>query len=106
MRIARFTTGDGAAFGVVEGDGSDPAADGAGLTVRRIEGHPFAPFQVVGDPLPLSDVRLLAPVLPSKVVAVLLTRRRSYWVLAVPVVGAVLWWGVVSAGEKWLDWSG
>ena len=40
------------------------------------------------------------------VVAVLLTRRRSYWVLAVPVVGAVLWWGVVSAGEKWLDWSG
>jgi hypothetical protein len=40
------------------------------------------------------------------VVAVLLTRRRSYWVLAVPVVGGVLWWGVVSAGEKWLDWSG
>ena len=40
------------------------------------------------------------------VVAVLLTRRRSYWVLAVPVVGAVLWWGVVSAGETWLDWSG
>ena len=69
MRIARFTTGDGAAFGVVEGDGSDPA-DGAGLTVRRIEGHPFAPFQVVGDPQPLADVRLLAPVLPSKVVAV------------------------------------
>ena len=70
MRIARFTTGDGAAFGVVEGDGADPAAHGAGLTVRRIEGHPFAPFQVVGDPQPLADVRLLAPVLPSKVVAV------------------------------------
>jgi 2-keto-4-pentenoate hydratase/2-oxohepta-3-ene-1,7-dioic acid hydratase in catechol pathway len=69
VRIARFTTGDGAAFGVVEGDGSDPA-DGDGLTVRRIEGHPFAPFQVVGDPQPLADVRLLAPVLPSKVVAV------------------------------------
>ena len=70
MRIARFTTGDGAAFGVVEGDGVDPATDGAGLTVRRIEGHPFAPFQVVGEPQPLADVRLLAPVLPSKVVAV------------------------------------
>ena len=70
MRIARFTTGDGAAFGVVEGDGSDPASGGAGLTVRRIEGHPFAPFQVVGEPQPLADVRLLAPVLPSKVVAV------------------------------------
>ena len=70
MRIARFTTGDGAAFGVVEGDGSDPAADAAGMTVRRIEGHPFAPFQVAGDPQPLADVRLLAPVLPSKVIAV------------------------------------
>ena len=41
-----------------------------GLTVRRIDGHPFAPFQVVGEPQPLADVRLLAPVLPSKVVAV------------------------------------
>ena len=67
MRIARFTTGDGAAFGVVEGD-----AEGGGdaLTIRRIDGHPFAPFQVAGDPVPLADVRLLAPVLPSKVVAV------------------------------------
>ena len=63
MRIARFTTGDGAAFGVVEGDES-------ALTVRQIDGHPFAPFQVVGDPLPLAEVRLLAPVLPSKVVAI------------------------------------
>jgi 2-keto-4-pentenoate hydratase/2-oxohepta-3-ene-1,7-dioic acid hydratase in catechol pathway len=71
VRIARFTTGDGASFGVVEGDGSDPASDGGGLTVRRIEGHPFAPFQVVGDPQPLADVRLLAPVLPrSKVVGI------------------------------------
>ena len=65
MRIARFTTGDGAAFGVVDGD---PA--GGDATVRRIDGHPFAPFQVVGEALPLADVRLLAPVLPSKVVAI------------------------------------
>jgi 2-keto-4-pentenoate hydratase/2-oxohepta-3-ene-1,7-dioic acid hydratase in catechol pathway len=64
MRIARFTTGDGAAFGVVEGD------DESALTVRAIDGHPFAPFQIVGEPLPLSTVRLLAPVLPSKVVAI------------------------------------
>jgi 2-keto-4-pentenoate hydratase/2-oxohepta-3-ene-1,7-dioic acid hydratase in catechol pathway len=63
VRIARFTSGDGAAFGVVEGDED-------ALTVRRMEGHPFAPFQLTGDPLPLSGVRLLAPVLPSKVVAV------------------------------------
>ena len=64
MRIARFTTGDGAAFGVVAGD------DNEALTVRQIDGHPFAPFQVVGEPVPLSQVRLLSPVLPSKVVAV------------------------------------
>ena len=63
MLIARFTTGDGAAFGVVEGEGDEQV-------VRRVDGHPFAPFQVVGDPVPLADVRLLAPVLPSKVVAI------------------------------------
>ena len=69
MRIARFTTGDGAAFGVVEGDDAE-GAGAAAATVRRIDGHPFAPFQVVGDPQPLADVRLLSPVLPSKVVAI------------------------------------
>lgn len=68
MRIARFTTGEGASFGVVEGD---PAGvDGAAATVRAIDGHPFAPFQVSGEPVPLADVRLLSPVLPSKVVAI------------------------------------
>jgi hypothetical protein len=40
------------------------------------------------------------------VVAVLLARRRSYWVLAVPVVGGAAWWAIVSAGERWLDWTG
>jgi len=40
------------------------------------------------------------------VVAAVLTRWRSYWVLAVPVVGGVLWWGVVTLGERYLDWSG
>jgi 2-keto-4-pentenoate hydratase/2-oxohepta-3-ene-1,7-dioic acid hydratase in catechol pathway len=64
VRIARFTTGDGASFGVVEGE------DEADLTIRRVEGHPFAPFQLTDDVVPLVDARLLAPVLPSKVVAV------------------------------------
>jgi hypothetical protein len=40
------------------------------------------------------------------VVAVLLARRRSYWVLSVPVLGGAFWWGVVSAGEAWLGWTG
>jgi 2-keto-4-pentenoate hydratase/2-oxohepta-3-ene-1,7-dioic acid hydratase in catechol pathway len=64
VRIARFTTGDGASFGVVEGE------DDADLTIRRVEGHPFAPFQLTDDVVHLADARLLAPVLPSKVVAV------------------------------------
>jgi len=49
---------------VVEGE------DETDLTIRRVEGHPFAPFQLTDDVVPLIDARLLAPVLPSKVVAV------------------------------------
>jgi len=56
--------------GIVEGEGAEPSGDAASLTVRRIDGHPFAPFQVVGDPVPLGDVRLLSPVLPSKVIGI------------------------------------
>ncbi len=70
MRIARYSGADGVGFGIVEGEGSAPADDAANLTVRRIDGHPFAPFQIVGDPVPLRDVRLLSPVLPSKVVGI------------------------------------
>jgi 2-keto-4-pentenoate hydratase/2-oxohepta-3-ene-1,7-dioic acid hydratase in catechol pathway len=66
VRIARYAAGDGAAFGVVDGDADAPET----LTVRRVDGHPFAPFQVVGEPQPLADVRLISPVLPSKVVAI------------------------------------
>ena len=63
MRIARYSSASGVAFGVVEGDPGD-------LTVRAIDGHPFAPFQVVGEAQPVASVRLLSPVLPSKVVAI------------------------------------
>jgi 2-keto-4-pentenoate hydratase/2-oxohepta-3-ene-1,7-dioic acid hydratase in catechol pathway len=70
VRIARYTTGDGAAFGIVEGEQTSGGSGFDGLTVRRIDGHPFAPFQVVGEPEALLDVRLIAPVLPSKVVAI------------------------------------
>jgi 2-keto-4-pentenoate hydratase/2-oxohepta-3-ene-1,7-dioic acid hydratase in catechol pathway len=70
VRIARYTTGDGAAFGVVEGELEAGGSGFEGLTVRRIDGHPFAPFQIVGEPEPVPDVRLIAPVLPSKVVAI------------------------------------
>jgi 2-keto-4-pentenoate hydratase/2-oxohepta-3-ene-1,7-dioic acid hydratase in catechol pathway len=50
-------------FGVVEGDPD-------GLTVAEIEGHPFGQISFTTQRWALADVRLLSPILPSKVVAV------------------------------------
>jgi 2-keto-4-pentenoate hydratase/2-oxohepta-3-ene-1,7-dioic acid hydratase in catechol pathway len=70
VRIARFAApsaeGGDVSFGVVEGPGEDPAD----LVVATIAGHPFAPFSFTGERHPLSQVRLLAPVLPSKVACI------------------------------------
>jgi 2-keto-4-pentenoate hydratase/2-oxohepta-3-ene-1,7-dioic acid hydratase in catechol pathway len=66
VRIARFSHSGDVAFGVVEGPGEDPAD----LVVAVASGHPFAPLQLTGEALPLSAVKLLAPVLPSKVVCI------------------------------------
>ena len=59
MRIARFLVADQIAFGVVDGD-----------RVTAIAGHPFGPFELASTSFPLDEVRLLAPVVPSKVVGV------------------------------------
>ncbi|WP_283134157.1 fumarylacetoacetate hydrolase family protein [Rhizohabitans arisaemae] len=59
MRIARFSTDDGVAFGVVEGD-----------VISQIAGHPFGQIQFSGERFPLAEVRLVAPMLPSKVIAI------------------------------------
>ena len=68
MRIARFATGDGVAYGIVEGESGQPQ------TIAELHAHPFgvdpAGVRVTGNRYPLAEVRLLAPVLPSKVVAV------------------------------------
>jgi 2-keto-4-pentenoate hydratase/2-oxohepta-3-ene-1,7-dioic acid hydratase in catechol pathway len=68
VRIARFAKGDGVAYGVVEGESGEPQ------TVEELYGHPFgidpAGVRLTGSRYPLAEVRLLAPVLPSKVVAV------------------------------------
>jgi 2-keto-4-pentenoate hydratase/2-oxohepta-3-ene-1,7-dioic acid hydratase in catechol pathway len=64
VRICRFGVGEGeVAFGVVEGQGDDEH-------VTAIKGHPFGPFELSTARFPMADVRLLAPVLPSKVVAI------------------------------------
>ena len=59
MRIARFSAGGDVSFGVVEGD-----------EVAALTSHPFGPLSFTGDRHPVSGVRLLAPVIPSKVVAI------------------------------------
>ncbi len=59
--------GDRVAFGVVD----EASADGGeGPLVAPIPGHPFGPIQPSDVRVPLADVRLLAPVLPSKVIGV------------------------------------
>jgi 2-keto-4-pentenoate hydratase/2-oxohepta-3-ene-1,7-dioic acid hydratase in catechol pathway len=78
MRIARFAVGDQVRYGVVDDEPAQPSGNGAGahagLTVAEIAGHPFGPSEedvkLTGARYPVDDVRLLAPVLPSKVVAI------------------------------------
>ncbi|MEV0402851.1 fumarylacetoacetate hydrolase family protein [Actinoallomurus sp. NPDC050550] len=60
MRIARFTKDGGLSFGVVEDD----------QTIATIAAHPFGEIQLTGERHQLADVRLTAPILPSKVVAI------------------------------------
>ena len=57
-------------FGLVEGEWSESSDAFAGLTVAEIEGHPFGPIRATGRRWALPDVRLLSPILPSKVVCV------------------------------------
>src|SRR6476620_4036278 len=56
-------------FGAVEGEG-DLDANVGGLTVAEIEGHPFGQVRFSGQRWAVADVRLLSPILPSKVVCV------------------------------------
>ncbi|WP_327005871.1 fumarylacetoacetate hydrolase family protein [Dactylosporangium sp. NBC_01737] len=67
MRIARFAHSSGMSFGVVEGE---PSAGLTGLTVAEIDGHPFGELRFTGQRWAVADVRLLSPMLPSKVVCV------------------------------------
>ena len=79
MRIARFSHDGDVHYGVVDngsGNGArGPAVgpDGDGLQIAELAGHPFGPadsIRFTGARYQLADVRLLAPVLPSKVVAI------------------------------------
>lgn len=56
MRIAHFAVGDDVEFGVLDAD-----------QVVVVHGHPFGPVALTDRRHALADVRLLAPVLPSKI---------------------------------------
>lgn len=58
MLFARFQHSDTVSFGTVDGD-----------RVTPIEGRLFGEHRPAGAALPLADVRLLAPVLPPKILA-------------------------------------
>ncbi len=61
MRIARYETGGRVSYGVVEGDAVTP-----------VEGDLFGSRRPAGAPVPLSSVRVLAPVVPRLMLAVAL----------------------------------
>ncbi|WP_306366689.1 fumarylacetoacetate hydrolase family protein [Nocardiopsis sp. CC223A] len=66
MRIARFAAGDEVGFGLVETD-----TDSGDEYIARLNGHPLlGDIKLTGERAKLTDVRLLSPVLPTKVVCI------------------------------------
>ncbi|MDT5139416.1 MAG: hypothetical protein QOD58_3678 [Mycobacterium sp.] len=66
MRLGRIASPDGVAFVSIEGRLDEPDE----MTVREIAEHPFGTPSFTGRSWPLADVRLLAPILASKVVCI------------------------------------
>lgn len=59
VHYVRYASGDATSYGILEGD-----------TIRELQGDLFNGPRPTGKRLRLADVRLLAPVTPSKVIAV------------------------------------
>jgi len=72
VRIARFTTGDDPLFGIVTGDVDELGIPSDDSFVVPLQGDPlYVGIHPTEQQVPLSDVRLLAPVIPrSKVVGI------------------------------------
>jgi 2-keto-4-pentenoate hydratase/2-oxohepta-3-ene-1,7-dioic acid hydratase in catechol pathway len=75
VRIARFAAGDEVSYGLVgtvrEDSAASRVAAPGGEIIAELAGHPFGgrdSIRLTGTTYPLADVRLLAPVLPSKVI--------------------------------------
>lgn len=59
MKVARFSNGAEPRYGIV---------DGPELVV--LKGHPLSGFDTTGERVPLKEVKLLAPTIPSKVICI------------------------------------
>jgi 2-keto-4-pentenoate hydratase/2-oxohepta-3-ene-1,7-dioic acid hydratase in catechol pathway len=65
MRFSRFAVGSTIGYGVVEDDGA----------IRAITTTPFLPWELTDERFTTDQARILAPVLPSKIVAIGLNYR-------------------------------
>ena len=69
MRICRVAVDDDLFFGLIEGlDDDGRIVDGT--LIALLEGHPFGELVPEGRLIRAADARLVAPILPSKVIAV------------------------------------
>jgi 2-keto-4-pentenoate hydratase/2-oxohepta-3-ene-1,7-dioic acid hydratase in catechol pathway len=59
MRIARFRHAGNVAFGLVEGE-----------NLKTLVGDPFSGIELSGEAIPMAEVELLAPVVPTKIVCI------------------------------------
>lgn len=67
MRLARVAHSDGVSFVALE---PDPSAPQEKALAVEIDQHPFGDPTFTGRKWPMSEVRLLAPILPTKVICV------------------------------------
>ncbi len=69
MRICRFAHGEEVSFGVLDNlDEQGELTDNSIIVI--LKGHPFGEFDPDGRVIPASSVKLLAPILPSKIIGI------------------------------------
>jgi len=73
IRYVRYASGNSVSYGILDGE-----------TIRQLEGDLFASPRPTGRTVRLADVKLLAPVAPSKVIAVGLNYRSHLGTRPVP----------------------
>ena len=69
MRICRFSHGEEVSFGVLDNlDDQGELTDNSIIAI--LKGHPFGELDPDGRVIPASEVKLLAPILPSKIIGI------------------------------------